>query len=515
MKKLLLLLLIANTVNSQTFQWIQPSTITISTNPEMVAFPNTVDASGNVYMAGFQDFAFPYGSDTFGNLMFNKYSPDGTLLFSKTFTGKGSIGSIVSDSQGNIIIAASYVTTLTIGTTVVTDPVQEVKPLVVKFDSQGNLLWYWEPGTVGQNIGYARGLAVDASDNIYVGYDSFMNCYISKLAPDGTVGQTIVQTQVSLLSSVSVDNEGNIYAAGSCAETNANYNGTTVLPPFSYSTWLVKYNASGVYQWVKYVEDITCSKPKVKAVTPDQVYFASHLYGAFAFGDITAEGPISGMFNDFYLAKLNASGTYQWVREVPGTGAVVLGYREYLAADAGGNAYVAGTINGPANFGNGITCTSQPIGTDGFVIKYSPDGLPLMAYNIGGIAQDRIDGVTADANGVYISGLVRGSATFGALSIIIDSNIPYVYTAKISNAVLGVNNPEYTIGVYPNPVSDFLYLNTPSGNIKGGIYNTLGQKVTSFEVSTGEPVNVSALANGVYLIKAEDTGAVKRFIVKR
>ena len=154
---------------------------------------------------------------------------------------------------------------------------------------------------------------------------------------------TIEQQNVNIISSVSVDNEGYIYTAGSCANANSKFANVTVPATFSYTTYVAKYSPTGVYQWVKYVQDITCPDPQVKAKSQNEVYFSSTLNGAYAFDTIIAEGPTGGY--DFFIAKLNATGNYQWVREIPGTGRAFVGKRNYLNLDTAGNIYFAGSTS--------------------------------------------------------------------------------------------------------------------------------------------------------------------------
>ena len=91
-----------------------------------------------------------------------------------------------------------------------------------------------------------------------------------------------------------IDNEGNIYTAGSCANSNSKFANVTVPATFSYNTYVAKYSPTGVYQWVKFVQDITCPDPQVKAKNQDEVYFSSTLTGAYSFDTITAQGPNGG-----------------------------------------------------------------------------------------------------------------------------------------------------------------------------------------------------------------------------
>ena len=69
--------------------------------------------------------------------------------------------------------------------------------------------------------------------------------------------------------------------------------------------------------------------------------------------------------------------------------------------------------------------------------------------------------------------------------------------------------------VYPNPVSDVLYLkNLPNERVEYSIFNVLGQEVsTGFSCGT---ISVTGLEKGLYFlqIKGEDTRNVARFVVK-
>lgn len=507
MKKLILSLICLSGLLSQaqTFQWLQTPPINYELNPDMIGYVNTIDSSGNIYFAGYKDNHYNYGADMMGDVMYNKYDTTGQLLFSKTFTGNLTIYSMISDNQGNIIVDAAFVNTITIDAMTVTD-FNAVHPILLKFDAQGNLLWHFRPNIDGDPASSLRGIATDASNSIYIGCDNYMNSSILRLSPEGIVTMTITQLNVPRITSVGIDTQGNIIVAGSCAEPNATYAGTAFPTTFNYNTYAAKYSSTGACQWVKYVEDITCPEPKIKVNTPDQIYFCSHLYGAYAFGNFTAEGPLSGNNNDFFLAKLNAAGDWQWMREVPGTGAFVTGHRDYLAMDNNGNTYVAGSTSGTINWGNTITSTSQNLGSDAIVIKYNPEGNIQMAVTAGGASQDRVDGVSADASGVFISGMVRGTSNFGTLSSIITGNAAYPFFAKMTNGTLGIPDTKLpVITLYPNPTTNYLNITSQPEPTKASIYNMLGQKIKDIQVQENKAVDVRELAKGIYIIKINNS----------
>jgi hypothetical protein len=87
------------------------------------------------------------------------------------------------------------------------------------------------------------------------------------------------------------------------------------------------------------------------------------------------------------------------------------------------------------------------------------------------------------------------------------------YIDDIHLSILPVEN-EDAVSVYPNPVRDVLYIQSPAAVEQVSIYNLNGKPVKQTAVS-GREVNVSDLAAGVYLIKIKTaTGAVVRKIMK-
>lgn len=511
MKQLYFLILFSAAVQAQSFQWLQAPEINLNLNPGMVGYCNAVDSSGNVFFTGFKDNAYSY-NEIFGDVFFNKYNDAGELQFSKTFTGRVNVFDLATDGSGNLFMAVGYVDFATIGTLNLNTVNQGIQPLVLKFDTDGNLLWHYEPVIEDSFEPYFRALATDNSGNVYIGYDDFMNSYIEKISADGLSQFTIEQNNAKLISSVDTDTEGNIYVAGSCAESNAVYAGVAVPTTFDYNTWVVKYSPTGIHQWTRYVDDITCSHPKVKANTPDDVYFSSELYGAYEFGSFTAEGPWNNFSGDFFLAKLDASGTFLWVREVPsGTmGTVDTGNRNYLDVNSEGFVTFAGSMRNTITWAEDITTSSQGFGSEALALKYDPNGTLLMAKVFGGTSEDRVDAISFTNQGdLIVSGIVRGNANFDNFSHEAPGVTVYPYLGKISSVILGNgNHPLQSIGLWPNPVSEELHLvNVNAG--KGEIFNALGQKILLFETDGNSSIKVSDLASGIYLLKMKGYQVVK------
>lgn len=509
-------LISAGTMYSQSFEWFRTPEINLNLNPDMVGYTTTADAQGNVYLVGYKDTPYVY-SDIMGHLYYNKYNSDGDLVFTKVITGKATSYNMIADSQGNIIVALGYVNELAIDDLEFTNVNQGMQWVMVKFNPEGTVIGHQElylehEGMPGINaVADFRALAVDASDAFYLGYDSYNNSYISKYSAEGELLFTIQQDEVNRLTSVTTDTEGNIYAAGSCISINSQFAGVAVDIPldFFYSTYVVKYSPEGEYQWVKFIEDITCPSPQVVAHTPDEVYFSSHLFDAYSFDDITTEGP-NNLFGDFFIAKLNTEGEFQWVREVMGSGTATQGYRNFLDIDDEGNIYFTGITTQTVNWGNGISTTPAGMGIDGLVLKYNPEGTVVMAKTAGGTSYDRFDGVTVNGNGdIFVTGMGYGNIAFDELTHETEAEAYYPFIAKISYGTLG-NNDDFeglTPVLYPNPALQSFIIANASG--RGVITNMLGQKVMEVNLTDRAEVDIQDLASGTYFITLEGYKAIK------
>ncbi len=110
---------------------------------------------------------------------------------------------------------------------------------------------------------------------------------------------------------------------------------------------------------------------------------------------------------DAFLVKYNTNGLVQWARRMGGTGNDAA---LSVAVDNNGDVVVVGKFQNTANFYH--TPASTPsydltsAGSDDiFTAKYNSSGTFLWAARGGGTGSDQANGVRADANGVYVTGL--------------------------------------------------------------------------------------------------------------
>jgi hypothetical protein len=189
-----------------------------------VANSVAVDASGNIYMAGyFFSTTFTFGSDILTNageddVFLAKYDASGNVLWAKSAGGTGSdeASSVAADSFGNIDMTGYFSSSaITFGSYTLTNAAAGDRDIfIANYDATGNVLWAISAG--GTTADKGSTLTVDASGNPYVaGYFksstiAFGSCNLTNTGPDNTSDMFLAKLESSNMGTVEVNNSFNI-----------------------------------------------------------------------------------------------------------------------------------------------------------------------------------------------------------------------------------------------------------------------------------------------------------------
>lgn len=235
-----------------------------------------VDAAGNCYVVGryFEssnpgDFSLgtrqlPYvdGDEIF----LTKFNNKGEFLWAQSINGPGleeGYG-IAQDGSGNVYVAGSFQSRISIGSTNLTSA-GSTDGFIAKYTSDGTLIWTRAVGGIGPDLGLA--VAADASGCTYVAgsYTGSINiggsalataggvdAWFAKLSPEGEViwAQRAGGTGLDQPMGADVDSEGNSYFTGEFS-TTASFSGRSVTSAGSSDVFVTKFDAAGVNQWVE------------------------------------------------------------------------------------------------------------------------------------------------------------------------------------------------------------------------------------------------------------------------
>ncbi len=281
--------------------------------------------------------------------------------------------------------------------------------VAVATDPSGNVLF---GGYFDSAFDYGCGtISPNAIDTLLlIKLDPNGNCLFSKAFGSG--GQ---------FSWLATDPAGNIYGTGHF-EAPVDFGGGAHTPLGTRSGFIVKFDASGVYQWSKGFGD-AITTPRAVAIDPMGNVVATGVFNGsvdFGGGVIPTQGA-----TDAYVVKLSSAGAHQWSM---GFGKSGNQNGRAIVADASGNVYVEGEFSGTANFG-GADLVSQGL-NDTFLVKLSPAGAHLWSKRFGDAMDQTGVGVALDsAQNPVFTGVFSGTIDFGGASLTSQGGID-VFFAK-------------------------------------------------------------------------------------
>lgn len=498
---------------AQSFEWINPYPIEYSYNTDLLNICVSVDGNDQVFWGGMFMFHEYYASASFGDLNIIKHNADGNVLFTFYAYGKGNIVNMIHDNTDNLILIIDIKEDLLLDSAdTIFHTGDNVSSHIVKFDPDFNMLW---TKLIADNISYSRpnGITVNTENNIYFAQNNFQHSNVIILNPEGEEIDSIQQENVAMISSIAIDDEGNLYTAGSCASQDATFGGVLYDHDLSYNFYIAKYNNQFEAQWVNYVEDITCQFPKVLVSDPDHVYFAGELYFNTIFGSIPVNGP--DWVYDYFVAKLNTLGEFEWVAEVPEAtviaGDASIGKMENCSLDSENNLTLTGFIRGSIDWGNGMVTESTNVGYDLLVVKYNTEGEVIMEKHGGGESFDKAISSTLDSDGnLYIAGFGYDSTKFDDIETYYESYYPFLLKLNNENVSTGIQNNTISnlLRVYPNPVSEVVSIDTDKiyGELSiiqlVDINGSVLENMRAFGKSRIQ-IDLSQYGSGVYFLKIE------------
>ena len=332
------------------------------------------DAFGNTYAAG----------QIQGNIAFNtfnldanygeldafvvKYDTAGNAVWAFAAGGPADDGAyaITTDAVGNVYVGGAFSGTAVFGSDTLTSTLGFDNDIFIfKLDSGGNVLWLRQAG--GEGFDAARGIAVSGS-RLYV------------------CGGVVVP---------------------------ASFGAQTVAGVGFQDAFLAGYDTDGDLDWVNAYGGMGNDLAFAVASDSDgNAYATGYFQDTATFGTFTLNNS-SFDFTDAFVFESDETGTVQWAQR--GGFQNNDDFGRAVAVDDSGNVFIGGDYHNIANFDGEAVISNG--GTDCFIAKYNTDGLIQYASAFGGTSDDRLYGLSALNENLYVTGSFQNTVLFGSVSI--------------------------------------------------------------------------------------------------
>ena len=394
-----------------------------------------IDSSDNIYITGTSQGTNLFGknatSGTTDDIFVAKLNPSGVVqwVYTAGGTGRDRGRKIALDSSGNIYVTGYYWSTVDFGGGNVTSN-GNWDAFLLKLDSSGTFQWVKSYGSnSGNDLG--RDVAIDSNDNIYMlgtyrgtvdfGADDVVatdaDIFLIKFNSSGVFQwvYTAGGTGFDDSRALALDSNDNPYITGSYSNT-VNFGGGNITAANTNDLFILKLNSSGTYQDI-YTSNIdTTTKGKGLFVDSSGNIYATGTFQNtvnFGGGNITS----SGM--DIYLLKLNSSFAFQWVKRfASGNGASGQALGLAVTVDDDGNVYSGGQIGGSYNLGGQSVVSGS--NNDVYIVKHDSSGTfqwsKTFGGSVGGDGTDKAQDIVIDSNEFIITvGQAKGSTDFSTV----------------------------------------------------------------------------------------------------
>lgn len=355
---------------SGTFLWTKNLSSSGVTTGNSIA----LDSSGNIYVGGRFNGTLTVGSSTLTAVgsddgFIAKLDSSGNGIWAAQISGTNMdnvLGVAVDSSNNPLVTGYTTSSSLSIaGQTFTRVSSQDV--FVAKYNSSGASVWAIQGSSSPTDQNQSIDIVADSSNNVYVaGYHSGTftlgsttksgngsnDAFIAKINAGGSI-QWIANPGSSsseYLGSINVDSSGNVYAA---IEFTASFTvaGTTISSAGSNDVAVVKFNSSGVAQWVR-----TFGGTGYDAADMITLDGAGNIWVTGKYQNTLSAGSysVTSSFGyDNYVVRLNTSGIPDFIKsigssntnDVPGGVQIFNSYLYFVGEYAGSLTFEGSTIS--------------------------------------------------------------------------------------------------------------------------------------------------------------------------
>lgn len=377
-----------------------------------------------------------------------------------TLTGRGHAG-----EAGEVYVTATYGGALDLGDTTLTAS-GDTDGLLLRYNADGTRAWFYPWGRTGDTRATCTAFG---NGKLYVG-----GYFFGRVAIPGDTIVTNTQDEDVWLAAISPEDGAPI--------------------------WLKKIGGP-------YADYLIAMDTDAEG----RCYLAGHYEGVLRLADgVDIQTP--GFNFNWFVACYTADGTYQWVRNVGGSGL------EYVGdISVGERVLVCGTYS--SAFEHDGNTLPQPPTTNGVIMRMLLDGNSSLVQEMASTNALLPTAILAISPAAFwVAGNYRGTADFDAIQLTAPGDFFDLFVAQFDATTVSVTGaqPEQSFMCYPNPATDWLQIEVECNDCTAAFYDAQGR----LHYTTSErSVDVSSWPSGVYFVRMHDSDgrpmrSVERVLVR-
>lgn len=455
------------------------------------------------------------GSTSYGNYTIRQFDSSGVVTDSTYITGKVSPIDVQADSAGNwyimgtcydtIQMAGGFIRTISGGTAQTT--------FIMRLNASGlGQQWF---NFIGADYYSQSNNFFVKNSTVYMPVDSALHTTIYKIdAATGTRTAFTSQYNSGYVSSVTVDDNDNVYVAGSCAHVGATFAGAAPVLTSSYPVYVIRYRNTGAYHWSLFMNDITCTNRHLTLAGNNTIFYTGQVNDSLTIGGFHIPKPIVIGAN-ILVASLDSTGAVNWVKQ-PKDSTVSRPVLDVRQAVIGPDTtlVIIPQVRLYTDWGNGFSSYVTPQTTTA-VVAYKMDGTVKWVKNINAdyVLSQKI---VANKYALWISGNVRDSNTIALDTVAMPAAylryMPFIaklsYPAKAPDttthiAAVQAGNSGFVI--YPNPAAGSVHITTLYDAQKTAtvrITDICGRVYYQGKPAVGDiTIDITAYPRGMYFVE--------------
>jgi hypothetical protein len=507
----LILLFLTFVAKGQHVEWIAANPVQWSFNPGMVTQSVKVSANGNIISSRLDISQLNFNQDVYGTQIIECRDVASNVLWSFSITDSAAVHFIRTDGNNDIYIAGSFLGTAHLNGV---DTINNDSPVmfnenefIIKLSSGGSLIWKFN-ATVNNFIPKITAMTVDPSDRFWFCSSNFVDSKIYMMGNSGTLVDSILINDSRNVSGIAIDPFGSMYICGAVGSPQMFINGIQYNISESYAMYIARLNANPPHNvdFVHIGHDVTFQFPQVITDGSGGAYFAGSLMDSVIWGNIALPPP--QWTNDFFLMRVDSSGNFLWGRSTPHTPTITgsFGFNNgsvILDRNAMSDVFIAGTLNGSVNWGNGVMVNGQ-IGSENIhVVSFDQNNNPLWQKTAVSDFSFPTCISVSNTNDVYLAASTSDTCTLDTITVNSGGNLASILV-KISYSAVAVGEINVSsVQLYPNPAAEYLNIPAKWMNQRIEIFDAYGRLIPN-AFAGSDKISVANLSDGVYIIRCKN-----------